>query len=278
MAGWGLALAGSLLAGSAHAQQAVAQQPGDVGPEPIETSGPSDPSLTASVGVSGWSGDFGAPTETNITSAIIGVRYQRGGLRLSALIPRMRIESDGSFFAGLGGTPLFVAPGIPANRRVRKGWGDLTLGASYLLPGAETRGFDVDLTGRIKLPTASDSSGLSTGKVDYSAGVEVSKSYGPLTPAASVTYRVFTDSGPWRFYNGFAVTAGASYVVAPSTAVVATYEYAAATNRFIDDSHEAILGVSTQIVPRLRVTGYASKGLSDGAADVSSGVSLAFTF
>lgn len=274
----GLALAGLLFSGAAQAQQTNGEWSTSVPPESLQVNSGPDSTFTGSFGVSGWSGDFGAPTNTDISSVITSVRYQNGGLRLSALIPRMRIESNGSFFAGIGGTPLFVAPEVRAPRRVRKGWGDLTLGASYLLSGGEQRGFDVDLTGRVKLPTASDGSELSTGKVDYSAGVEVSKTVGRFIPTASVTYRIFGDNKVWRFRNGFDVTAGASYIVAPSTAIVLNYEYVAASSRFIDDSHEVVLGASTPILPRLRLTAYGSKGLSDGAADVSGGVSLALTF
>jgi len=145
------------------------------------------PPLTASIGYSFWHGDFGAPTKTLISSTLVGVRYHTGGLRLSASLPYMRIRSDGSFFAGLGGTPLFVAPNVLAQKRIRKGLGDLTLGAAYLLPGGEQRGFDLEFTGRAKVPTATDRSQLSTGKADYAGGVEVSKAVGRLIPSASVT-------------------------------------------------------------------------------------------
>lgn len=235
-------------------------------------------SLTLSVGGAAWHGDFGAPTDTTISSAIVSARYQRDGLRLSAVIPYMRIESDGSFFAGIGGTPLFVAPQIRPLRRVREGWGDLTLGASYLLPGGETRGFDIDLTGRIKVPVASASSQLSTGKVDYSAGAEVSKTFGSLTPSVSVTYRVFGDTSVWNLRNGVDVSAGGSYALGRSTALVVNYEYVQASSGYITDSHELVAGASTGLTRRLRLTGYLSKGLSDGAADVSGGASLALRF
>jgi hypothetical protein len=87
----------------------------------------------------------------------------------------MHIRRDGTFFAGLGGTPLFVAPNIRPVKRVGNGRGDLTLGASYLLPGRERRSFDLKLTGRVKIPTASKASQLSTGKTDSSGGVSYPK-------------------------------------------------------------------------------------------------------
>ncbi|RZM03991.1 MAG: hypothetical protein EOP68_19935, partial [Sphingomonas sp.] len=152
-----------LLAASALAAPAVAQAGASSTPS-------SD--FTTSLGTSYWHGDYGAPTNTSIWAGLFGVRYRTGGLRISAYLPYMRIKSDGAIFTGIGGTPLFVAPNVPTGKRIRKGFGDVTLGASYLLPNPQGTGLDVELTGRVKLPTASDKSLLSTGKTDYSAGVD----------------------------------------------------------------------------------------------------------
>lgn len=235
----------------------------------------SDFSLT--LGASAWHGDFGAPTNTDISSVLLAARYRVDGLRLTASLPRMYIRSNGTFFTGLGGTPLFVAPNVRSLPRVRKGIGDLTLGASYLLPGGDARGFDLELTGRVKLPTASDSSQLSTGKVDYSVGADVSKTFGRVTPNVSATYRVFGDAGVWQFRNGLDVTAGVTYAVTSRTALVVSYEYVRAAGALIGDSHEVLVGASTPLAAKLRLTGFAAAGLSRSAADVSGGLSLAVT-
>ena len=273
-----LLIATGILPVGAFAQTGAAQRPDDVQTEPLPEAAVPPSSFTALIGTAGWSGHFGAPTNTTIATVVISARYRYDGLRVSGVMPYMRIESDGSFFTGIGGTPLFVAPQIRPQRRVRNGWGDLTLGASYLLPGADSRGFDLDLIGRVKLPTASDSSGLSTGKIDYSGGVELSKTLGSLTPTASVTYRVFGDTDNWQFNNGIDVTAGGSYTITPGTTLVLNYEYVQAASSYVRDSHEVIVGASTIAMRRLRVTGYASKGLSEGAANISGGVSLSVTF
>lgn len=228
--------------------------------------------LTASVGGAFWHGDFGAATDTSISSILFGARYRTDGLRLTASLPRMRISSDGTIFAGIGGTPLFVAPQVRSVRRVRKGLGDLTLGAAYLLPQSPA-GVEIELNGRVKLPTASKSSELSTRKVDYSAGVDVSKAFGAIIPAISATYRVFGDNREWQFRNGFDITAGATYLLG-RTALLAHYELTEPSSRFIGDAHEIVVGVSTPVAQQFRLTGYGSKGLSRGASDVAGGVSI----
>jgi opacity protein-like surface antigen len=262
----------------ASAQQAGAQSlPASPAARQISTAPPvKDFSLT--LGAAAWHGDFGAPTETDINSILLAARYRVGGLRLTASLPRMYIKSDGTFFTGLGGTPLFVAPQVRSLPRTRRGVGDLTLGASYLLPGGEVRGFDLEITGRVKLPTASNASQLSTGKVDYSVGADVSKTLGRVTPNVSATYRVFGDTGIWKLRNGFDVTAGLTYALSAKSALVVSYEYVRAASNLIADSHELLLAASTPLAGKLRVSAFAAKGLSTGAADVSGGLSLAATF
>lgn len=243
-------------------------------PALAQTEVPPRSDLSASVGTSVWHGDFGAPTDTTILSTLASLRYRINGLRIVASIPYMRIESDGAFFAGIGGTPLFVAPNSRTTRRVRDGLGDLTLGASYLLPGSDDHGLDIDLHGRVKLPTASSGSGLSTGKTDYSLGVDVARTVGRVTPSVSATYRIFGDNATWQFRDGFDLAAGASYALPGSTVLLANYEYIEASSRFIRDSHEVVLGASTRVTDRLRASGYLSKGLSSGAAAIAGGASL----
>ncbi|WP_419826822.1 transporter [Sphingomonas sp.] len=259
---WALPFA---LAGIAAPASAQAEEASDALPS----------ALSVTAGASIWSGHFGAPTNTQIVSVVFGARYQIGGLRLVAYIPRMRIRSDGTFFAGLGGTPLFVAPKVGMTDRVRSGFGDLTVGASYLLPHGEARGFDVDLSVRAKVPTASNASQLSTGKADYSVGVDLTKTIGRFTPTVSTVYRIFGDNRQWQFRNGFDVTAGTGYTIGSRCSLVLNYEYVRAASRFIRDAHEVVLGASAPLADdRLRLTTYISKGLSNGAAAVSGGASL----
>jgi len=230
--------------------------------------------LSLSLGGSVWSGDFGAPTDTLITSVLLGARYRVGNLRLSATLPRMRIRSDGTLFAGINGAPMFVSPTTQPQNRVRDGFGDLTLGASYLVD-APTLGFDLEFLGRVKLPTASSSSQLSTGRTDVAAGLSASKTIGRLTPSVTATYRWFGDTDIWKFRNGVEVSAGASYAVTDTTVAFLTYDYAEATTQLIADYHEVVAAVSTPVLnDRLRITAFAGKGLSSGAADVSGGLSV----
>lgn len=234
--------------------------------------------LTMSLGVATWHGGFGAPSATDISSVLVGVRYRRDRLRLSASVPYMRITSNGTFFTGLGGSPLFVAPNITTVARKRDGLGDLTIGGSYTVSGSNWRGFNLDVSGQIKIPTASRSSQLSTGKVDYALGADLSRSFGRWTPGFSASYRIFGNNSVWQFRDAFHTSANVTYALLPRTAVLLSYDYTQAATRFVGDAHEIVAGASTPITDRIRLTGYMSKGLSTGAADVSGGASLSLSY
>lgn len=239
---------------------------------------PANSALTMSLGGAAWHGNFGAPSNTDIASVLVGVRYRKDRLRLSASLPYMRIASNGTFFTGLGGTPLFVAPTITTVARKRDGLGDLTLGGTYTVSGANWQGLNLDLTGQLKIPTAARSSQLSTGKVDYAVGTELSRSFGRWTPGVSASYRIFGDTSVWQFRNTLHTSANVTYALMPRTAVLISYDYTQAATRFVDDAHEIVAGASTPIADRMRLTGYISKGLSSGAADISGGASVSLSY
>ena len=235
-------------------------------------------SFGLSLGTSVASGKFGASSDTHIWSTALGVRYSTGALRLSASLPYMRISSAGTVFSGIDSTPVVVSTISPGVRTTYDGLGDLTLGASYTIPAAQD-GLEVEVSGRVKLPTATDASGLSTGRADYSAGVQVTRQAGPFAPFGSLTYRVFGDPHGLSLRDGLAASAGSSLVISENVIALASYHYARAASRVVRDSHELFAGAS-YLVPdsKLRLTGFATAGLSSGAAAVSGGVSVAVDF
>lgn len=251
-------------------------------PQPgLEMPGGSDQSgdISAVLGGTIWDGDFGTLSDTTITAVAATVRYQIDDLRISAQLPWMRISSAGTVFTGIGGTPLLVAPSVAAPRRVRRGMGDLTVGAAYLLASEDHLPFSLELSGRVKLPTASNSSGLSTGKTDYSVGLEVSRLIGPVIPALSVSHRFFGDPAGWNLRNGTEFTASVTVPFVRTGTIYAAYTYTEAASRMIADGQEITLGLSMPLfAERVRLTAIGGAGVSRGAADLMAGTAVTLTF
>lgn len=230
-----------------------------------------------SLGTSLASGHFGAPTRSSILATAPGVRYAIGSLRLTGSIPYMRIRTAGTILTGIDSTPVLVSRATTSRRMTYDGIGDLTLGASYALP-SNPGGLDVEFSGRVKLPTAKDSTQLSSGKTDYSVGVQVGKTIGAVAPFVSATYRIFGDSNRLHLRDGFAGSVGASFITTENLVLLASYHYAERATDLVKDSHELFAGAS-MLLPgnQFRLTAFATKGLSHGAAGVSGGLGIALS-
>ena len=233
-------------------------------------------SVAFSFGTSIATGHFGTSSRSTLWSTALGARLDLGSLRLSASIPYMRVRSNGVIFTGIDSTPVVIAGGA-GHKRTNEGWGDVTLGTSYTLrhdPGA----VEIEFAGRGKLATASSGSRLSSGKTDYSFGIQATKVVGSVAPFVSATYRVLGDTRSFDLRDGFAASAGASLVLDSRTVVLGSYHYARAASRLLRDSQELFLGGSRELAgDRLRLTGFSTVGLSSGAAALSGGLALSLS-
>ena len=268
----------TLLAMTPTASQAgQTSAPGSEDPPPV--SSPPSPSvfdhIQLDLGSSDLSGDFGAPKTTNIALVQATASYRLDGLRLTASVPWMRIDSPGAVFTGIEGAPIIADPAATASHKVRQGLGDLTLGASYLMPASLTPGFDADLLFRVKAPTATTSSHLSTGSADYAFGGTLTKTVGRFSPLVTAFYRVFGNAPMFPLKDGVLTSVGSIYSVSPGVTALVTYDYAQRASRFISDAHQLSASLSS-VIPNtpVRLTSFVSGGLSRGAPAISAGLSL----
>lgn len=223
-------------------------------------------SLSFTTGVDYSRGDYGTGSDTEIIVAPISARLRMGDLRLTATIPWLQIDGASSIVGGDGA--VIIDPNAP--RTKRNGLGDLTLGAAYAIP-EDRLGFGLDLSTRVKVPTASRSKGLGTGKVDVSVAAEVSKSIGAVTPFIKGGYRFPGDPTGIDLHNAFFGSAGASVSIGKAL-LMGSYDYRAAASDFSKDSHEMFGAVSGPVSDRLSLTLYGTAGLSKGAPDYGAGL------
>lgn len=227
--------------------------------------------FSVTTGVDYSSGDYGTGADTNILVVPVSARYKVGNLRLTATVPWLRIDGS-SAIVGDGAGGVVIDPNAPRTRR--SGFGDVSVGVAYQIP-EEALGFGLDLSGRVKLPTAASSKGLGTGKADFSVGAEVSKTFGPVTPFVSVGYRMPGDPNGIDLHNAWSASGGASLALGKSV-LIASYDYREATSDFAEDSQELFGAFSTPLTGKLNATLYGTAGLSKGAPDYGLGAMLTF--
>jgi hypothetical protein len=224
-------------------------------------------SLSFTTGVDYSKGDYGTGVDTEMVVAPISARLKVGDVRFTVSMPWLRIDGASAIVPGDGG-PIIIDPNAP--RTTRSGFGDVTVGANWALP-EEKLGFGLDFGTRVKLPTASESKGLGTGKVDVSVSAELSKSFGPVTPFVSAGYRFPGDPAGFDLKNAFYGSAGAS-IIAGKAVIIGSYEYREATSPLAESSQEIFGALSAPVSDRLTFTLYGSGGLSDGAPDYGVGL------
>lgn len=266
-----VALVGAAAPAWAQSSPASSQvQSGD-----MPTRDDTDIGLSFSTGASYSSGGYGADEKTKLLVVPFSLRASAGDWRFSATLPYLRIDSPGNIVGGGTIGPIIINPGSPAAREVRKGLGDLSLGASYSLPSGSLGGFDLDLSGRVKLPTSSERKALGTGKTDVAIAAELSRTFGTLTPFATLGYRFFGDPSGLDLRNGPSASVGTT-IQFGSTVAIASYDYARATSVASEDAHELFGALSGPLTDRLNWTAYGIAGLSEGSPDYGLGVLLTF--
>jgi hypothetical protein len=230
--------------------------------------------LSVSAGADYSSGDYGTTSKTHILVAPLSISEKTDMWRFSATIPYLRISGAGNVVIGPDGRPL---PGVASGSGVRKGVGDLSLAATASLPPDSLGGFNIDLTGRVKLPTSRKSEHLGTGKTDFSAQADISYPMGNWAPFVTVGYRFPGDPAGINLKNTFNASVGTSLAMGKTVAIV-SYDYSEASSPFAKDAHEIFAALSGPVTDRVNVTGYGIAGLSDGSPDYEAGLLLTVKF
>jgi len=175
---------------------------------------------------------------------------------------------------GILGLPIIVDPTRPDARQVRSGIGDLRLGASHSL--ATAAGFELTLSGQVKLPTASAARGMGTGKTDFAVGAELARSFGPLTPYASVGFTMPGDSPDYVLRDSVSAAGGVALQFARGLRGNMSYAYAQSVSPLVPDEQRISAGVNANLFRSVSLGAYGNAGLSRGSPDVGAGVSLGF--
>lgn len=204
---------------------------------------------------------------TNYYRVPVGARLTKGPFRLSASIPYVIVDGPGSLIGDDEGDE--IGDPLIADDGSRSGWGDLRLTGRYRLPKETLAGFELDLMGSVKLPTASRKERLGTGEVDYALGAELSRDIGGIEPFVSGQYRINGDRPDLDYRNTVAASAGFGARLSRRTRARLEYNYAQSRIRGNSAIHSVGAGVTTRLSRRLSFSGTGSVGLSERAPDFS---------
>jgi len=232
-----------------------------------------DKALTLGAALDYSSGDYGTGTETRIISLAATARYDTGPWAFRAYVPWLKVTGNQSVIPGLGR----VRGGGP-DRESESGLGDIVVGATYAALSDKPNGFGLDLTAKVKLPTADEKKGLGTGEADYIFLADLYKTFDRVTAFGGVGYHVLGDPPGVELDNVWSANLGASYKLDERDSVgLSLYgrdRVAPGTDR-----QRELMGFFVRKLDQLwKMQLYALVGLSDGSPDYGFGLSIARPF
>ena len=229
--------------------------------------------FTATLGAEYSSGDYGEERRTRIRSASLGLKYEQGPWTGRVYLPYLYVGGPGNV---VGGTDPQVVGEAAGPLRHEAGLGDVVASVAYLIDESARELPLVELIAKVKFGTASESRGLGTGSTDYTALVDVSKTFGPVTPFVTGGYRWVGSSSGLDLRNIWLASAGFSSRLGERLSGGIVYDYRQGTSRGSGDSHEIGPFLSYRLSSHWRVGSYAYVGLSSAASGFGVGSTLAY--
>lgn len=231
--------------------------------------------FTASAGVEYTTGDYGGGGETDVLYAPFSLGLESDDWLVRVTLPWLELSGPGIFLGE--DIPLvrdINAPVRGASEDV-SGFGDvsLTIGRGFDLDAEGN--WRLDATGRVKFATADETDGLSTGEMDYSMALDLTRNLGAWSVFGGGGYRINGDPDARDLNDTAFASLGAAYYMESGTSWGAALDYSQAATEMTDDALEASSWVSFRLSEKVRLQTYAIGGLSDGGPDYGAGMRLA---
>jgi len=216
------------------------------------------------------SGDYGSTIDTRITTLEATARYETGRMVYRASVPWLSVKGDTGVIPGIG-----QAGGAPVRSGSASGLGDIVLSAAYSAYYDRATTLGMDLTGKVKLPTADESEGLGTGEPDFAFLVDLYRSFDRLTGFGGIGYHVMGDSAALPLENAWSANLGATYRLDDRDSVGAMLEGRQRVAPGGSRTRELTGFWMRRLEGQWRSQVYGLIGLADGSPDWGFGLSLA---
>jgi hypothetical protein len=234
--------------------------------------------LAGSLGFGYSDGNYGTAKDTDVQLGLPTLSAKTNDFQFNVSMPYMRISGRGLVVFDAAGNPIVInrRTSLPAD--VRTGFGDLNLSATYAVPPVVLDDFEVKLTGRVKIPTASARRRLSTGKADFGMSIDVARAYGRWEPFVTVGYLLSGQPADFSLKNTLSISTGTSFELTDSLIAIASYDYDSASSPLVSSSQEMFGSLSWIANDKITLTGYATGGLSYGSPDIGAGLIVTYGF
>lgn len=220
-----------------------------------------------------FEGDYGTGKNVKITYVPFYLKYKQGDASFKVTIPYISVKSGGALVSG--GTVI----GTSTTTGTRSGLGDIWLEGKYKLHTADGLVPNLVPYVKIKLPTASKSDGLGTGKTDYELGSGFEWTIGKsVFPFVKAGYRFVGKPSGKNLRNIVTYQAGSTFALAPRNYLTLMYSGREATQSGFSSASDVLIAWDFQVGKGTSLQLYGDKGLSNGSPDFGLGAGISVKF
>jgi hypothetical protein len=230
--------------------------------------------LTLETGMDYNTGKYGGTVSTDLLYVPFTAKYQGKEWTLRLTVPYIQVTGPASVISVMNGASL--AGGVPSNiPQTRSGLGDIIGSASHNVYNGGNSGLMANLTGKVKLGTASLSQGLGTGQNDYALQTDVYQVREKHTLFGTLGYKIYGSPPGYKLDNVFYGYFGDSYKFDQANSGGAMLNLGQKVVSTGSPIVEAIFFVNHKLDPTWKVQGYFLKGFTNGVPDYGLGATLA---
>lgn len=243
--------------------------------------GGEDPRLKfkVSTGFDYSSGDYGLSENTDILYIPVSGQLDTRSWKFKVTVPWIRIEGPTGVVGGTD-SPIIIddplAPPLPVVEN--SGLGDVVASVTYKVPSLGQGAPFIDLTGKVKFPTADRDKFLGTGEYDFTFQADIFQALGDLTLFGGLGYRILGDPDGRDLNNGLLASGGFAYKFSNSFSGGGILDWREASTDTSDDPFEIVPYVVWRVHEDWAVQAYGVFGLSDGSPDAGGGLQISFSF
>ncbi len=226
-------------------------------------------------------GEYGGEGKTDMTFVPLNLKYQNDDFALKLTVPYVRIYSEDKNVVGGGSNAVVLNSNntTTSESKTESGVGDIVFKATYYLyEGDENNALipEVDLTGKVKFPTADEDKGLGTGEADYAMEGDLTWYTDDYAIFSTLGYKILGSPEDYDLNNVAYGSVGFAYQIKDGFSTGLMYDIKQASTDSGTGMSEATAYVSYKITDNYKFLFYGVKGFSDGSADYGFGLTLTY--
>jgi hypothetical protein len=218
-------------------------------------------------------GKFGDTRTTEIAFVPFSVQTARGPFTFKVASGWLSVAGPALILDGAG-----EAANTALVSRHASGASDTALSAMYSVQQLYDRGVYIDLTSRLKLPTASFKKGLGTGKVDGAVQIDMAVLAGDLMPFVTLGYKINGMRDTLKLRNVVFGSLGVQYAWDDKVATGLVFDYRQSSLKTSADPQEGSLYLSYRFTDAWSFNAYGVVGFSRNSPDAGGGLTFTYRF